>query len=175
MELEALSRSENESGSREISISFGRVELEPGSERTLLLKQPSRYIPHCMEDLAADIPLSLQVRGRDHRLMIEVASVKGYTLHTRLRNSEDIKGIDLSNATARISVQNPGFLLESLQKGFSELGLPDDFDLKANLIENIKFVIGPPGTGSVKQTGGLKAPSKCERMIPDPCRQPVSG
>ena len=28
---------------------------------------------------------------------------------------------------------------------------------------------------NVKETGGLKAPSKCERMIPDPYRQPVSG
>ena len=147
MELEAISRGENESGSREISISFGKVELEPGSERTLLLKQPSRFIPHWMEDLAADIPLTIQVKGREHRVMIEVASAKGYTLHTRLRNAEDIKEIDLSNATARFSVQNPGFLLESLQESFANLNLPDDYDLKANLSKNIKFVFGPPGTG----------------------------
>jgi len=147
MELEALSRNENDAGSREISISFGCVELESGTNRTLLLKQPNRYIPHWMEDLAADIPLAIQLKGREHRVMIEVASVKGYTLHTRLRNEEDIKGIDLGSATARISVQNPGFLMESLQEGFSKLDLPDDYDMKANLSENIKFVFGPPGTG----------------------------
>ena len=145
LELEALSRSENESGSREISISFGRVESEPGTERTLLLKQPSRYIPHWMEDFADDITLKLQPKGRE--IKIEVMSVKGYTLHARLRNAEDVKGIDLSRATASISVQNPGFLLESLQEGFAALGLPDDYDLKENLSENIKFVFGPPGTG----------------------------
>lgn len=147
MELEAISGKGNESGSREISISFGKVEPEPGSERTLMLKQPNRYIPHWMEDLAADIPLTIQVKGREHRVMIEVSSVKGYTLHTRMRNADDVKGIDLSNATARISVQNPSFLLESLREGFSELNLPDDYDLKANLSESIKFVFGPPGTG----------------------------
>ena len=147
MELEALYSNENQSGSREISIGFGRVEFEPGTERTLLLKQPSRYIPHWMEELAADIPLTIQVKGREHRVMIEVASVKGYTLHTRLRKADDIKGIDLDHATARISVQNPGFLMESLQKGFDALGLPDEYDMKANLCENIKFVFGPPGTG----------------------------
>ena len=148
IELLSLSRSENESGSREISISFGRVELEPRTERTLLLKQPSRYIHHWMEDLVADIPLKLQPKGQKERpVTIEVVSVKGYTLHTRLRNAEDIKGVDLSNATASISVQNPGFLLKSLQEGFAALNLPDDYDLKANLSENIKFVFGPPGTG----------------------------
>ena len=147
MELEALTRKENESGSREICISFGRVEPEPRTERTLLLKQPSRYIPHWMEELASDIPLTIQAKGREHRVMIEVSSVKGYTLHTRLRNAEDVKKIDLNGATASISVQNPGFLLESLREGFSELDLPEDYDLKANLSENIKFVFGPPGTG----------------------------
>ncbi len=147
MGLEALRRSEYESGSREISISFGRVEPETGTERTLLLKQPSRVIPHWMEDLAADVPLMLQVNGHEHRIMIEVASVKGYSLHTRLKKAEDINGFDLSRATARISVQSPGFLLESLQNGFTALGLPDDYDMKANLSENIKFVFGPPGTG----------------------------
>ena len=147
MDLEALSRSEDESRSREISISFGQVELDPGTERTLLLKQPNRYIPHWMEELAADIPLTLRVKGRERRLMIEVVSVKGYTLHTRLRNAEEAKDIDLSRASASISVQNPGFLLESLQKGFSELDLSDDYDMKANLSENIKFIFGPPGTG----------------------------
>ena len=79
--------------------------------------------------------------------MIEVSSVKGYTLHTRLRNAEDIKKIDLNGATASISVQNPGFLLESLREGCAELDVPEDYDLKANLSENIKFVFGPPGTG----------------------------
>lgn len=147
MGLEALRRSEYESGSREISISFGRVELEAGTERTLLLKQPNRAIPHWMEDLAADVPLLLQVNGREHRVMIEVASVKGYSLHTRLKKAEDIKGLELSRATARITVQSPGFLLESLQNGFAALGLSDDYDMKANLSENIKFVFGPPGTG----------------------------
>ena len=147
MELEALSGNENESGSREISISFGRVELDPGTERTLLLKQPSRYIPPWMEDLAADIPLTLQVKGKELHVMIEVSSVKGYTLHTRLRNAEDMKEINLSSATASISVQSPGFLLKSLQDGFATLKLPDDYDLKASLSENIKFVFGPPGTG----------------------------
>ena len=148
MELEALSRGENESGSREISISFGRVELDPGTERTLLLKQPSRYIPHWMEDLAGNTSLRLQPKGQQEcAIKIEVVSVKGYTLHTRLLNAEAIKGIDLSGATASISIQDPGFLLKSLQEGFASLNLPDDYDLKANLSKNIKFVFGPPGTG----------------------------
>ena len=60
LEMESINSGEANVDSKEISISFARVEREPGTKRTLVLKHPSRYIPQFMEDLA-DIPLVLHM------------------------------------------------------------------------------------------------------------------
>lgn len=152
LELESLNSSENNANSREISISFAKVELEEGTSRTLILKHPSRYIPQSMEDLA-DIPLELHFASQPMvKVAVEVVSVKSYTLRAKLRTNAQIDGINLSLVTeARIEAKNPVFLIEELWKAFIRLGdengFEDDFNMQENLCENIEFVFGPPGTG----------------------------
>ena len=152
LELEALNSGQDTMHSREISISFAKVEKEAGTSRILVLKHPSRYIPQSMEDLA-DIPLELHFAEEPpKRVAVEVVNVKSYTLRTKLRTNADIEGIDLSAVTeARIEARNPVFLIEELRKAFIKLGedegYTDDFDMKKNLCENIEFIFGPPGTG----------------------------
>lgn len=152
LELESLNSGENNATSREISISFAKVEREAGTARTLVLKHPNRYIPQSIEDLA-DIPLELHFAGQPpKRVAIEVVNVKSYTLRAKLRTHADIDGVDLSAVTeARIEARNPVFLIEELRKAFISLGeengYDDDFDMQEHLCENIEFVFGPPGTG----------------------------
>lgn len=152
LELESLNSGENNANSREISISFAKVEREAGTPRTLVLKHPSRYIPQSMEDLA-DIPLELHFAGQPpKKVAIEVVNVKSYTLRAKLRTYADIDGVDLSAVTeAKIEARNPVFLIEELRKAFIRLGeengYEDDFDMQEHLCENIEFVFGPPGTG----------------------------
>lgn len=147
LELEALDSSENHSNSREVSISFGRVEQESATVRTLILKQSSCYIPRFMEELA-DIPLILEFEGETKKLPIEVINIKSYTLRVKLKPNADISNIDFSAVKeARITAQNPVFLLEELKKQFGKLGYEDEYDMQRNLCENIDFVFGPPGTG----------------------------
>jgi len=152
LELESLNSGENDANSREISISFVKVERDAGTSRTLVLRHPSRYIPQSMEDLA-DIPLELHFAGQPpKKVAVEVVNVKSYTLRAKLRTNADIDGVDLSAVTeARIEARNPVFLIEELRKAFIRLGeengYDDDFDMQGNLCENIEFVFGPPGTG----------------------------
>ncbi len=148
LELECLNSSENSANSREISITFSKVELEAGTLRTLILKHPSRHIPQSMEDLA-DIPLELHFANQTMvKVAVEVVSVKSYTLRAKLRTNAEIDGVDLSLVTeARIEAKNPVFLMEELRKGFNKLGFDDDYDMQSNLCGNIEFVFGPPGTG----------------------------
>lgn len=152
LELESLNSGENNANSREISISFAKVEREVGTSRTLVLKNPSRYIPQSIEDLA-DIPLELYCGGQlISKPAIEVVNIKSYTLRVKLRTNADIGDIDLSTITeARIVARNPVFLIEELRKAFIRLGeengYDDDYDMQGNLCENIEFVFGPPGTG----------------------------
>jgi len=152
LELESLNSGENNANSREISISFVKVEREEGTSRIIVLKHPSRYIPQSIEDLA-DIPLELYCGAQlISKPAIEVVNVKSYTLRVKLRTNADVGDIDLSTITeARIVARNPVFLIEELRKAFIRLGeengYDDDYDMQGNLCENIEFVFGPPGTG----------------------------
>lgn len=152
LELECLNSGANNANSREISISFSKVEREEGTSRTLILKHPSRYIPHSMEDLS-DIPLELHFAHQPMvKVAVEVVNVKSYTLRAKLRTNTQIDGVDLSLVTeARIEAKNPVFLIEELKRAFIKLGVDngydDDFNMQENLSSNIEFVFGPPGTG----------------------------
>lgn len=147
LEMESINSGEINANSKEVSISFAKVEREPGTERTLVLKYPNRYIPQFMEDLA-DIPLVLHMGDQKKTVAIEVASIKSYTLRVKMKSGADIEGVDLHSVTeATIDAKSPSFLLEELRKQFAELELPDNFNMKDNLCENIEFVFGPPGTG----------------------------
>ena len=151
LELESINSGEANANSKEVSIAFAKVEREPGTKRTLVLRHPDRYIPQFMEDLA-DIPLVLHMGDQTKTLAIEVANIKSYTLRVKMKNSADLEGIDLSSVTsATIDAKSPAFLLEELRKQFNELGeergFEDDYDMQGNLCENIDFVFGPPGTG----------------------------
>ena len=147
LELEAMESNENASSSREVSINFGKVEQEGTSLRTLVLKYPSRNIPSFMEELA-DIPLILEFENETKKLPIEVISIRSFTLRVKLKPNVDMSGIYFDKVKeARITAENPAFLLEELKKQLAKLGLEDNYDMQANLCENIDFIFGPPGTG----------------------------
>jgi superfamily I DNA and/or RNA helicase len=148
LELEALSGGEKNTNSREISISFGKVERERDTTRTLILKHPNRYIPQFMEDLA-DIPLELHLeRQTPVKVEVEVVNVKSNTLRIKLKKGAQIDNVDLSLVTeAKIEAKSPVFLIEELRKAFNKLDLDDSFNMQKNLCRNIEFVFGPPGTG----------------------------
>ena len=147
LEMESINGDETNSRSREVYISFAKVEKEPGTKRTLVLKHPNRYIPQFMEDLS-DIPLVLHMGDQTKTVAIEVANIKSYTLRVKMKNTEAIDDIDLSMVTsATIDAKSPAFLLEELRKQFAEFEFDDDYNMQENLCENIEFVFGPPGTG----------------------------
>ena len=153
LQLESMANGEDNSKSREVSISFSRVELEEGTNRTLILKHPDKNIPMVMEELV-DIPLDLSLDdGTSKRLVIEVANVKSYTLRVKVKQDDFIQNTDLSRIVqARIVAQNPTFLTKELIKQFQNFtadpyNVDDEYDMQQNLCENISFIFGPPGTG----------------------------
>ncbi|MFP3041492.1 AAA domain-containing protein [Treponema primitia] len=147
LELEGMENGDDESGSKRISISFGKVEKEPETEKTIVLKHPNHYIPAKIEELS-DIRLDIDTKNGKRDIKIESVSVNGYTLKARLKSPEEIKNIDLDDILqARIDVQSPTFLMRTLKQCFGALPLDDKYNLKDNLPENIEFIFGPPGTG----------------------------
>ena len=147
LELEILNSREKKSNSKEISITFGHAEFVAGTQRTLLLKYPSRYIPQFIEDLE-NIPLELRTATETRNVEIEVAAVRNYTLSVKLKDKSKLDGINLADVkAATITAQNPVFLLEALKDEFDALGFDDGYNMRDNLCKNIEFVFGPPGTG----------------------------
>jgi hypothetical protein len=147
LELEYLNSSENNSKGKEISIQFTKVEKEIGTDRTLILKHPNRYIPQSIEDIG-DLTVRLYYGNESSSVSVEVVSVKEYTLRAKLTKTADISDVDLSTIhRAVIDIKNPVFILDELKKNFIRLPFEDSDNLKKMLTKNIEFVFGPPGTG----------------------------
>lgn len=94
LELEIRASGESSGNTPEISISFGKVEIDTTSNnsRTLILKHPDRGIPRFMEELT-DIPLVLDFDKEPVKLPIENISIRSYTLRVRIKADADISGI----------------------------------------------------------------------------------
>jgi hypothetical protein len=148
LELECIDSSERNADGKTISITFGKVEQDEHSSRTIVLKEPSRYIPQSIEELSGvRVDLGFD-NGRKGKLRVESFTAKEFSLLGKLESAAELNGIDLDQVVeARIEIQNPSFLLQELLERFRELSLDEMFDMKAGLTPDIEFVFGPPGTG----------------------------
>ena len=148
LELECIASSEKNADGKTISISFGKVEPDSQSSRTIVLKEPNRFIPQSIEEFSG-VRVDLDFgNGRTGKLHVESFTAKEFLLLGKLASEDELCGIDLGKVLeARIEVKNPSFLLQELLDRFRELKLDEKFDMKANLTPDIEFVFGPPGTG----------------------------
>jgi hypothetical protein len=148
LELECIASSEKNADGKTISISFGKVEPDSQSSRTIVLKEPNRFIPQSIEEFSG-VRVDLDFgNGRTGKLYVESFTAREFLLLGKLASADELSGIELGKVLeARIEVQNPSFLLQELLERFRELRLDEKFDMKANLMPDIEFVFGPPGTG----------------------------
>jgi len=148
LELECMASSEKSADGKTISIRFGKIERDVKSSRTIVLKEPSRYIPQSIEELSG-VRVDLEYNnGSIGKLRIDSFTAKEFSLLGKLEAEDELDGIDLESVLeARIDVQNPSFLIRELLERFQELPFDETFDMKANLTPDIEFVFGPPGTG----------------------------
>jgi len=155
--LEYCLNSENQKNG--INIKFSQIEKHPTSDKIIILKKPTRYIPPSIEDIA-DLSLQLHLGNETKSVLIEIVNVKEFTLRARLKSATDIQEINLNQVqSAIIEIKNPAFVLEKLKTEFQQLPCTDNDNLQTNLPPQIEFILGPPGTG--KTTYLAK-----ERIIP---------
>ena len=148
LELECMTNSEKNADGKSISISFGKVERDSQSPRTVVLKEPSRFIPQSIEEFSG-VRVDLDFgSGSTGKLRVESFTAREFFLLGKLVSADELGEIDLAGVCeARINVQNPSFLLHELLERFRELSFDEEFDMRASLPPNIEFVFGPPGTG----------------------------
>ena len=148
LELECMASSEKNSDGKTISISFRKIASDMESPRTIILSEPSRFIPQSVEELSG-LRVDLYFGdGHISQLHVDSFTAKEFSLHGKLKSTDELFGVDLCNVVeACIDVQNPSFLLQALLERYIQLRLDENFDMKANLRTGIEFIFGPPGTG----------------------------
>ncbi|MBY0506307.1 MAG: AAA family ATPase [Bryobacteraceae bacterium] len=148
LELECMASADKNADGETLSIRFGKVERGRRSARTIVLKEPDRFIPQSIEEFSG-IRVDLRFGdGTQGKLHVESFTARELSLEGKLASSDELDSTDLRVVVeARIDVQNPSFLLQSLLERFRSLGRDETYDMKAGLPENIEFVFGPPGTG----------------------------
>ncbi len=148
LELECMASTDKSADAKTISIRFGKVERDGESARTIVLKEPSRFIPQSIEEFSG-VRVDLEFAdGSTGKLRIESFTAKEFSLLGKVESADELRGIDCGSVVeARIEVQNPSFLIQELLHRFREFDYAEDFDMKANLTPDIEFVFGPPGTG----------------------------
>lgn len=152
LELEFLNSGEASYGKKGVKISFRKMEAEQGSNRMIILKQPSKHIPQALED-CGDITVNFHFNNIDRKcLTFEVANVKDYTLRLKCKNeSMDEVAFLLNNSKhlvrADIDTGFPIQLIDKLLKAYEDLPYDDAYSFKGNINRDLHFVFGPPGTG----------------------------
>jgi hypothetical protein len=148
LEIEIRANGVEEGENREASVSFAKMEREEGSENMFMLSATSDEIPQWFEE-EVNQRLTIRIPGRqDIETVIESMSVLSFRLRAKVRILPGMENIDYSMVTeAKTVATKPSFLLDELRKGYESLGLADDYNLKANLPEQMRFIFGPPGTG----------------------------
>ena len=136
---------------RSISVSFSKCSVDKNNNRIYELKNPSRDIPFWVEEVD-NIPVVFMFNNHDElKIDFEVASVRDFSLRLKAKPSDanELSSIDWDkNLTqATININTPINLLRNLKQAFNDLQLPDGYNLKEHLSQNISFVFGPPGTG----------------------------
>lgn len=151
--LESLANGGDDYTSREVSINFSKAERDLNSNRTIVLKHPDKNIPMVMEQLV-DIPMTVTFSdGKTKRLIIDAANVQSYSLRVKVKNEDSLIDIDYDSINSiNITTKSPAFLTQSLIEEFARFSeapynFDDDYDMQANLCDNISFLFGPPGTG----------------------------
>lgn len=152
LELEFEASGEANSNSRGLHIVFSKVERDPNSERGVLLRNPSRYIPRSIEE-SGNIEVVFYLPDNVHpTITFEVACVQDYVLRLKCKN-EDMEKVENLLAVANkiyraeLKTDTPIKLIAELQSAFKGLDYDDNFSMRDNINPTLKFVFGPPGTG----------------------------
>lgn len=148
LEMRAYGADDEGGETREASVSFAKMERVPGTDNMFMLSATSESIPQWFEE-EVNQRLTIRIPGRqDIETVIESMSVLSFRLKAKVKILDGMENIDYSQVVeAKTVATKPEFLLKELLNGYEVLCLSPDYNLKANLPKDIRFIFGPPGTG----------------------------
>ncbi|MEE0947223.1 MAG: leucine-rich repeat protein [Bacteroidales bacterium] len=178
LELEYKNSKEDSSivNNKAISIKFQRVEKENGTNRIYTLKNPSKPIPLDIEEVGNINVKFLFADAEEKEFVFEVANVRDFTLRLKAKNvdEERLESFDWTKCvSAEININNPIELIGKLRNAFKELELPNNYNLKDNIRNDLEFIFGPPGTGKTTYLSNyiinlINSETKCKILVLTP-------
>ncbi len=134
---------------RRVQIDFSKYELIC-SDKIVHLIEPTRPVPAWICD-AEKFSIAALSNGKTAKIdgLIVKTTDDSIDISVEL-NDKMLKELNQAKKIRVDAVDNTN-IINSLETRFLQLEKDDDFDMNANLPENISFIYGPPGTGKTTE------------------------
>ena len=148
----------NTATTRSVQIDFREAKVL--DNYTIAILKPNRVVPKWIEH-ADDITLHILKNGVSEKIEVNLQYFTDDAIWAYRENAGDLESkINQADKVRLIANGSYANHIDSLTKQFVKLDFADDFDLRENLPDCIKYIYGPPGTGKT-----TKLVSKIEDIL----------
>lgn len=151
--MEQLYNQKNDTAARR-SVQIDFREAQVLDEYTIAILKPNRVVPKWIEH-ADDITLHILKGGVSEKTEVNLQYYTDDAIWAYYENAPELE-TKINEADKVRLVANGSYAnhIDSLTKQFVKLDLPDDYNLRDNLPDCIKYIYGPPGTGKTTRLAG---------------------
>ena len=130
---------------RRVQIDFSRYELTC-SDKILHLTEPTQPVPAWICD-AERYSITVLADGKTAKIDGLIVKTSDDSIDVSIEvNNKMLIDLQKAKKIRVVGIDNTN-IIDSLETRFLQLEKEDDFDMNANLPQNIEFIYGPPGTG----------------------------
>ena len=135
----------NTATTRSVQIDFREATVL--DNYTIAILKPNRVVPKWIEH-ADDITLHILKGNVSEKIKVDLQYFTDDAIWAFYENASDLEA-KINNADKVRLIANGSYAnhIDSLTKQFVKLDFADDFNLRDNLPDCIKYIYGPPGTG----------------------------
>lgn len=151
--MEQLYNQKNDTAAtRSVQIDFKEAEVL--DDYTIAILKPNRVVPKWIEH-ADDITLHILKGDVSEKIEVNLQYFTEDAIWAYYENTSELEA-KINEADKVRLVANGSYAshIDSLTKQFVKLDLPDDYSLRDNLPNCIKYIYGPPGTGKTTRLVG---------------------
>lgn len=151
--MEQLYNQKNDTAAtRSVQIEFKEAKVL--DDYTIAILKPNRVVPKWIEQ-ADDITLHILKNNVSEKIEVNLQYFTEDSIWASRENtSELVEKINYADKVRLVANGTYANHIDSLTRQFVKLDLPDDYSLRDNLPDCIKYIYGPPGTGKTTRLVG---------------------
>ncbi|MBR5081530.1 MAG: AAA family ATPase [Bacteroidales bacterium] len=147
--MELMHAGQDKITERRVQIDFSRYELMC-SDKVLHLTEPTQPVPAWICD-AEKYSITALANGKTTKIDGMIVKTTDDSIDISIEvNNNMLTSLEQAKKIRIIATDNTN-IINSLETRFLQLEKEDEFDMNANLPENLAFIYGPPGTGKTTE------------------------